>query len=348
DLPYFTKLVELQLVQNHLPGLTRVLTRLKEVCTEKDEREYAAWKLAVLGCDLVGMGAFAAAFLVASTAKGLQPDQGDYQALANAASMLHENKPYAVLHLVEQHRSFLPGGWLAKLTPRIREHCGQMRSPGMQPITSAPSLFTFNGVGTMLYGERAYDPPTKSHVSVLYFVFLYIPIFPIAAYRVVRVDSRSWSFLGKVPLSAGDLWHRRIGGGICVLLIASVLLMSALADPQSSWSTGDAGSISSAYAPASSEDDWLTTEAEELARLDGELRLRKGTIDWNGSRIEALAPQIRMIRRAGGREQAATLAAERDRLVETNRDLTARYDSMHAVYDRRVEAYNRRAGLGPR
>jgi len=347
DLPYFTKLVELRLHQDDLPGLTSVLGRLKAVCTGKDEREYAAWKLAVLGCDLVGMGAFAAATLVASAAKGLQPDQGDYQALAEAAGQLHARKPYVVMHLLEQHRSFGAGGWLARLAPRIRQHCDQMRSPGMQPITGAPSLFTLNGFGTMLYGERDYDPPTRSHVSVLYFVALFIPVFPIAAYRVIRVDGRRWSFLGKVPLSEGDRWHRRIAGGLGVVLVACMFLVGAFADPVPSYSTGGAESVASAYAPPSPS-DWLTTEAAELGRIDSELRLQKGTIDWNESRIESLAPQIRMIRRAGGREQAASLAAERDRLVEENRGLIARYDLARADYRRRVEAYNRRAGLGPR
>ena len=71
----------------------------------------------------------------------------------------------------------------------------------LEPIDKAPSLFTFNGIGTMLYGHRDYDSATKSYIATLYFTVLFIPIFPIAAYRVISESGRGYRFLGKARLS---------------------------------------------------------------------------------------------------------------------------------------------------
>ena len=57
-----------------------------------------------------------------------------------------------------------------------------------KPIKSAPGMYTLNGCGTKLYGDT------------LYFVFFFVPIFPIARYSVTSAGGRSYSFQGKLPL----------------------------------------------------------------------------------------------------------------------------------------------------
>jgi hypothetical protein len=74
------------------------------------------------------------------------------------------------------------------------------RFPEMQQIKKAPSLYTINGIGTSVYGQRDFDLETGTYVKTLWFTFLFIPIVPLGAYRVVDVPP-GWAFLGKVPVS---------------------------------------------------------------------------------------------------------------------------------------------------
>ena len=73
-------------------------------------------------------------------------------------------------------------------------------------ISSAPSLYTINGIGMTMYGATDHDPVSNSHISTYYFVFLAIPIFPISRYRVIS-NGNQYRFLAKAPLRAFDKWH---------------------------------------------------------------------------------------------------------------------------------------------
>jgi hypothetical protein len=77
----------------------------------------------------------------------------------------------------------------------------------MKPIKSAPMLYTLNGVGTNMYGERDYDRFTRSYVATVYFVILFIPIIPISCYRVIRHQEGGWNFIGKVEWSNRERYH---------------------------------------------------------------------------------------------------------------------------------------------
>src|SRR5215831_4317323 len=49
-----------------------------------------------------------------------------------------------------------------------------------QRITSAPTMFTLNLVGTRAYGEDEVDRSDGTYVKTLFFVFLLVPIFAFA------------------------------------------------------------------------------------------------------------------------------------------------------------------------
>jgi len=90
---------------------------------------------------------------------------------------------------------------------QIREAARKQRIFGnLKSISSAPSLRTINGFGFRLYGSSDYDEETRSYVTTYYFVGLFLPIFPIARYRVVNMGERGYSFLGKLPLRQADRW----------------------------------------------------------------------------------------------------------------------------------------------
>lgn len=76
----------------------------------------------------------------------------------------------------------------------------------LEPIQSAPRLYTINGIGTTLYGSSDREPVSGSYLSTYYFVFFAIPIFPISRYRVIDTGL-GYRFLGKAPLRTFDKWH---------------------------------------------------------------------------------------------------------------------------------------------
>jgi tetratricopeptide (TPR) repeat protein len=95
------------------------------------------------------------------------------------------------------------------------------RFPDMQPIRSAPSLSTFNGIGTSVFGRRNIDEETRTHVKTLCVCFLFAPIFALRAYRVADgPGGRGWAFLGRHSLSGfARSWN--------CLVLSAVLVLSA-------------------------------------------------------------------------------------------------------------------------
>lgn len=221
DLQFFTRLLESKLYQQDLPGIAGVLARLEQVCADDEQQRYVAWKLGTLGVELVGGGAFEPAVLISQAARRLQPADADYDALANVAQLLKTRQVQAVLGVVSKHPSFQSGGWLASLEAPVREHCSEIELfREMKPVSSPPTLLCVNSIGTRLYGRRDHDPRTQSFIATLYFVILFIPVFPIACYRVIQRGEDSWSFLGKVPVGGGEKKHRAIAlAAFCVLVL---------------------------------------------------------------------------------------------------------------------------------
>ena len=111
-----------------------------------------------------------------------------------------------------------------KLVQKLRENLaiveGNHRSLGdLEPIASAPSLYTINGFGVTLYGSTDWNPSDGSYMATHYLVFFFIPLFPLARYRVIRAGG-GYRFLGKGPLRTFDKWHI----AITIVLIALMFL----------------------------------------------------------------------------------------------------------------------------
>jgi hypothetical protein len=85
----------------------------------------------------------------------------------------------------------------------------------LSPISSAPSLSTFYGIGFRLYGSTDTDQETGSYLSTYYFTILFIPVFPICRYRVIAINN-GYRFFGKEHLRTFDKWHL----GISLILMA--------------------------------------------------------------------------------------------------------------------------------
>lgn len=96
----------------------------------------------------------------------------------------------------------------------------EKRMVGLKPIRSAPSLSTVNGIGAKMYGATDRDPEDGSYLTTLYFVIFFLPIFPIARYRVVVAGNNSYQFIGKAPLRPFDKWHiAAVAAGILAMII---------------------------------------------------------------------------------------------------------------------------------
>ncbi len=288
DLRYFTKLLEVQLVRNDPQRADAVLRRIRVVAVDEQQREYTAWKLGDLACQLLAAGAFTLAAAVARASGELQPHDGDYRSLAQVASLLSQKNHADAEQMLRTHRCFWGEGRLAGLNSAIRRHCSQLRVFGpMKPISSVPPLFTLNGFGTMLYGERDPDAQTRSHVATLYLVGIFIPVIPLACYRVIREGDRSWRFLGKVPFSKANKIHLAVSFSL-IFLFALAVALTSYGSSSSSYGS-DYGSSPqrpsalrdlSAYSSPSK----VSAAADEQAIIESE-RFR---VRWMGTQVQTL------------------------------------------------------------
>jgi hypothetical protein len=83
------------------------------------------------------------------------------------------------------------------------------------PVSRTPTLASFNGIGTTLYGRSDEDPTTNSYATTQWLTIFWLPVFPLARYRVVHTgykqhwtglaSSGLWSLIGRLPLRTFDL-----------------------------------------------------------------------------------------------------------------------------------------------
>jgi hypothetical protein len=61
------------------------------------------------------------------------------------------------------------------------------------PLSEAPTHFTsINGIGSTLYGK--FDPSSDgSYITTEWFTILFIPIFPVCSYRVIKTGGTLFS-----------------------------------------------------------------------------------------------------------------------------------------------------------
>jgi hypothetical protein len=110
----------------------------------------------------------------------------------------------------------------SKLRQKLQENLATVQANfesvgDLDPISSAPSLSSINGVGFALYGSTDRNPSNGSYIATYYFVVLFIPLFPLARYRVIPTGG-GYRFLGKGPLRTFDKWHIAITLGLLCLI----------------------------------------------------------------------------------------------------------------------------------
>jgi hypothetical protein len=93
--------------------------------------------------------------------------------------------------------------------------------PELRPA-KPPTLFTINGVGLTIYGNRDHDPRDGSYVTTHFLTLVFLPVLALSAYRVVDAGAGNYYFLGKTPLSGRCKALNALVLGL-VLLVGSAL-----------------------------------------------------------------------------------------------------------------------------
>jgi hypothetical protein len=87
-----------------------------------------------------------------------------------------------------------------------------------RPIESAPSLFRINGCGVGLYGERDRDKDGW-YVATYFICLLFIPVFPLAAYRVRQSGGNAYQFVAKERLGpVARAWQVLVAGAAALAI----------------------------------------------------------------------------------------------------------------------------------
>ncbi len=96
----------------------------------------------------------------------------------------------------------------------------------VRPIQGAPTMLTFNGCGTTLYGRQEFNPADGTHFATLWITLLFIPLIPLREYLVRDVGGGQYQFLGKVSFSQKTRRIRQIVFTLALAAVAGVIATS--------------------------------------------------------------------------------------------------------------------------
>jgi hypothetical protein len=202
----------------------------------------------------------------------------------------------------------------------------------------SPTLYTLNGIGATFYGHRNYDKETNSYVTTHWFTILFVPIIPIAAYRVSSAGSNSYSIYGRVPLSPFLKKYRWVVLAAIVLLIiwANMGSNSTSATSNVPPSGNPSYSTPPTYSSSSAQAESARIEAEraELKRINAALDLEKQAIDGQEGSLDESQSYIKSIKETYTAKDIPD--SVRDRFNETINDYNARLPE----YKREIRKYN--------
>jgi len=236
---------------------------------------------------------------------------------------------------------------------RIEERLSQVRGAArkqrvfgtLKPITSAPTMWTLNGFGFRLYGRSDVDSESHSYLATYYLVALFIPVFPIARYRIKHLpwaDNRY--FLGKAPLRKVDRWHQGIAMLVIVAGILSVVINSEQSPGSSSSVSTNKGSSSGASTSRNSELASLKARIDrgrtQSAALESQLQPVLAQRELFDGRLKALASELKALdeqQKAGVaivvRDYNAKVKLHNQILEERNRLLAENSGDMQKLKD---------------
>ncbi|MCC6377143.1 MAG: hypothetical protein IT191_09025 [Microbacteriaceae bacterium] len=224
---------------------------------------------------------------------------------------------------------------------------------GILPISCAPTLITWNGFGTKIYGAEEFYEDRNLQFSILYLTALYIPVIPLTRYLVQPMGDGRWSFLGKTTWTSNMKWHFLIATTIASALFVYVAQQnpSMSNGPQQEANYSQPFQNSSAparsYNPPASDIDFTALAKEmRLDRLAAEYDDLKQTLSESEVKLSRERDNIDL-RRAYINQQRADLDAQHpDPYNAEEIDLyNERVDNFNAnriAYGKMLRAFNRK------
>jgi len=192
----------------------------------------------------------------------------------------------------------------------------------LKPLVAAPSLKTINGFGVTMYGRSDYDADTQSYATTRYFVALFIPIFPLGRYRVIRTGNQ-YTFMGKLPFRKAERFHL----GLSLTLIGALIILGITqANVTASGNTVSPSTVTSSTSDAPSP------QSPRLNEI-------KAQIESGRSRIASLEVQLKPVL-----DEINSLNARMDSLKSDLKSLDAQHNSGIDIdvddYNAKVDTYN--------
>ena len=98
-------------------------------------------------------------------------------------------------------------------------------------------MFTFNGIGTRIYGKRDLNPADNSYIATKWFTLLYFPVIPLGSYRVIKAKQESFFAVQKYQMTKVALNVKQVivtylaWWAIPVLLIGWALIADSVLKP---------------------------------------------------------------------------------------------------------------------
>lgn len=288
----------------------------------------------------------------------------EYRALRSGAIELADQHQYAkAVEKLEEARKVVPEDEKDQLEEMLATCRRNEILDGVDTKENSPTLSTINGIGATFYGKRDHHKATDSYVTTHFFTFLFFPVIPLGAYRVVSTGSNSYRIFGKVPLSKIAIWYRWmvLAGLGMFMLFLSIESNTSSSSPRnsSSYDTNSTQTYSTpttstpTYAPPASrysEKAEIDRERQELDRRKSELRETSQELDSLESQINSLKKEIEAIKQEypGGTLPDAVYVDYQDKLsrhdllVDKYNPLLEEFKPRARQYDQDVDQFNNR------
>ncbi len=220
----------------------------------------------------------------------------------------------------------------------MQERCRRARTlRGVDTTKNDPIVSPLHGFGPRFYGERDYDPETGSYVANHWLTLLFVPIFPLGAYRVTDADFQSYCVLGRVPLPDSlkrVRWAIAISVGVLVLIPLAIPRLRAsgkiVEPPPNHAETPKAPAplpISVAHAASEIEKEQGAPKPLDMT-VDQVLQDRKRKLDVEGANLENEKSYLAGVEASYQREKVPNGGQ-------------AIYEALFAGYHRKLDKYNR-------
>ncbi len=220
----------------------------------------------------------------------------------------------------------------------MQERCRRARAlRGVDTTKDNPIVSPLHGFGPRFFGERDFDQATGSYVANQWLTLLFVPIFPLGAYRVTDADGEAYSVLGRVPLP-DSLKKARWAIALSVIVLVLIPLAIPRHGTPANIVEAPPNHAEPAKAPAplpiSAPPAASPIEKEQAAPtpsdqpLDQALQERKRKLDVEGANLENEKSYLAGVEASYQREKVPD-------------DGHALYESVFAAYNRKMDKYKR-------